>query len=289
MNEIQLAEKLPISNMADIVTMGNFLAQSNVFGINNPGDGFVIAATCYQQNISLMEFHDTYHMINGKPSKKADAMLVRLEELGGKYKIISKTGDKAEIEVEFKERKFKDSFTWEDAKQEKYVYQKDGKTPKNTWSTPRGRSQMLWARVVSNSIRTVCPQANKGSYTPEEVMDFVDEPEINITSSSKPIPTTTEKVKSAMKEAMIVVEAKTPAPERFPINEPDPFDKQIEAYEKCPVPGKLLGIKWGDMPLENLRIAETMKHDTLIKGHYKAINESIKIKELSKVEELSND
>ena len=50
---------------------------------------------------------------------------------------------------------------------------KDGKTYKDNWATPRSRMQMLWARVVSDGVRTMAPEICSGIYTPEETADIV--------------------------------------------------------------------------------------------------------------------
>ena len=68
-------QHLPVNTFAELVEAGKLLATSQAFGAVNPAAGFLIVATCHQQGISLMEFHRTYHMVDGKPSMRADAML----------------------------------------------------------------------------------------------------------------------------------------------------------------------------------------------------------------------
>ena len=62
------AQQLPTTSLAEIVKAGELLAQSNMFGVQNPAAGFVVVATCHQQGISLMEFNRTYHIVDGRPS-----------------------------------------------------------------------------------------------------------------------------------------------------------------------------------------------------------------------------
>jgi hypothetical protein len=60
------------------------------------------------------------------------------------------------------------------AQQEKWPFGK-GKELKTNWSTPIGRQDMLWARVVSRGVRRLAPGVVCGRYTPEEITDFGDD------------------------------------------------------------------------------------------------------------------
>ena len=76
--------------------------------------------------------------------------------------------------------------TWQEALAEPFVYEGkegdivakllNGKTQdlriKAKYATPRSRMQMLWARLISDSIRIVAPEIITGVYVPEEVDDF---------------------------------------------------------------------------------------------------------------------
>ena len=166
--------QLPVENMNDLVTVGKAMAQSGMFGVSNDASGMVVAMTCYQEKISLMDFKRTYHIVENTPSMRADAMLAKFCEIGGEYKIISKTPDKAEMSMKLNDREYTDCFTWEEAKEEPFPYKKDGKTLKKNWATPRAKKQMLWARLVSDMIRTIAPQVVAGVYTPEETEDFAE-------------------------------------------------------------------------------------------------------------------
>jgi hypothetical protein len=83
-----------------------------------------------------------------------------------------------------------------------------GKTPplKAKYATPRSRATMLFARLVSASIRVLCPEVNFGMYTEEEVED--------IETTARPTPTpaaTAAKVESRFVEPKeTVVESKEP-------------------------------------------------------------------------------
>lgn len=169
-----LAQPLPANTMADLVRAGELLAQSGMFGIRNPGAGFVVAATCHQQGISLMEFHRTYHIVDDRPSMRADAMLAELRKRGGKHRIVENSTTRAAVEIEFDGQKLPFEFTMDNAKRTGDCYQKDGKTLKHTWV--KRPEDMLWARCISRAVRRICPEIVSGLYTPEEVSDFDDRP-----------------------------------------------------------------------------------------------------------------
>lgn len=50
------------------------------------------------------------------------------------------------------------------------------RSPSRRSTRRRARMQMLWARCVSDGVRTVAPQCCCGIYTPEETDDFADAP-----------------------------------------------------------------------------------------------------------------
>jgi len=175
---------MPVRCMDDLTAAGKLLAQSGMFGISKEADGFVIAATCHQQGMSLLEFRETYHIIHGTPSMRTDTMLARLVDHGGEYEILSRTPDRAAIRATCGKASGEFELTWEQAQLEPFVYAgkegdvvaalASGQRPplKDKYATPRSRMQMIWARVVSDAVRAVCPQACKGTYTPEEVSDY---------------------------------------------------------------------------------------------------------------------
>lgn len=171
MSEKELC-RLPVQSMQDIVAAGHLVAQSGMLGVTNPAEGFIVVATCIQEGMSLLKFSERYNVICGRCSMKAEAMLANLLDLGGSYKVISRTAESAAIEVKYRDASYTARLDWTDAQKETYTRQKDGRTLKDNWSTPRRRMQMLWARVVSDGVRVVCPLATRGTYTPEEVMDF---------------------------------------------------------------------------------------------------------------------
>ena len=277
---------LPYQGMTDLVQAGALLARSGFIGIKNEADGFVIATACHQTGMTFMEFSETYHIVEGKPSMRADAMLARLMELGGEYEIVERSDTKAAIKATFGKATGMFSLSWEEAQQEPFPWC-DAKhtTFKKNWATPRARKQMLWARAVSDAVRTVCPQACKGTYTPEEVQDFADPDRDAIPTQGRTVdvsevvlPDDVQQAPKPQPQDIVVPNQNPSAP--VPPNE-DPFRKAKQAsvvqvdVSLCPVDvgGGELGKPWSlfDMEILNYIVdnAATMqaKFPAITAGH----------------------
>lgn len=152
--------------------MGNWMYKSAMLGIGTKEAGITVALTCLTERISPLEFTRRYHIIEGRPSMRSDFMLARFQELGGKVEIVQRDENAAIVDLTWSGKPTRFSFTWEQAEKEPFVRDKKGNI-KTNYATARTRMQMLWARCVSDGIRTVCPQVNAGTYSPEETMDML--------------------------------------------------------------------------------------------------------------------
>lgn len=165
--------------LAFVREFGTEIAQSKMFGCANEAQGKVLAMACLAENENPIAIARKYHIINNNLSMKADAMLAELRARGGKHRVVERTSDRAVVEVTYDGQTYTESLTWEDVQQERYIYAKDGSL-KDNWATPRGRRQMLWARVISEAVRTLAPEIVNGTYTPEETHDFAEEPRTTV-------------------------------------------------------------------------------------------------------------
>ncbi|HWA98584.1 MAG TPA: hypothetical protein VG713_08825, partial [Pirellulales bacterium] len=114
-----------ISDPMDYVAkMGNAIASSHMFGCKNLDQGRVLAMACLTERKSPLALMRTYHIIGGNLSMKSDAMLAAFRQppVNGTHRILSRTGDKASIELVIGKQKQTFEFTWEEAKNEPYVY-----------------------------------------------------------------------------------------------------------------------------------------------------------------------
>lgn len=147
-----------------IQTMAMSIAKSGLFGIKTPDQAMALMLIAQAEGLHPAIAARDFHIINGRPALKADAMLARFQTAGGKVKwgkytdeAVSATishpqGGEVEVEWTYK------------------MAERAGLTKNPTWKQyPR---QMLRARVISEGIRTVFPGVAVGVYTPEEVEDF---------------------------------------------------------------------------------------------------------------------
>lgn len=150
--------------------VGDDIAKCGMFGCSTIEQGRILALTCLKKGIDPLSIAERYHIIKGDLSMRSDAMLAGIGQFGGKYRVVRRTADAAEIEITREDDKQRFALTWEEAKAEPFTKAKDGSIKEN-YATPRTRMQMLWARVVSDGVRTMWPEVVTGYYTPEEIAD----------------------------------------------------------------------------------------------------------------------
>lgn len=153
-----------------VAKFGASMYESGMFGCKSKAQGHVLAMACFCDQTNPIAIKRQYHLIKGELSMRADAMLAGLRARGGKYKVISRTPDKAEIEIVVDGNKQRFALTWEECQKEPFVRTKDGEI-KDNYKTPRARMQMMWCRVVSDGVRVMMPEVVAGAYTPEEIAD----------------------------------------------------------------------------------------------------------------------
>jgi hypothetical protein len=164
--------------------LGAIIATSGLFGCTKVEQGQVLALQCLSERKPPLELAKTYHLIEGKLSMRADAMLAKFQMSGGTVKWHSRT-DK-EVSATFSIRGNELPFT---AKLDEFVANgvatgRDGKLKDNWRKFPR---QMLTARVISEAVRLLAPEIVFGIYTPEEVQDF-SEPKVVVPAPAPAAP-----------------------------------------------------------------------------------------------------
>lgn len=165
--------------LAAVNQLGKAIALSGMFGCASVDQGIVFALECLTTGIPPLTMCKRYHVIGGRLSMRADFMLAEFHRRGGKSKWIARTADVAHIRLAVpggESEEFR--LTWEEAQKEAFPYEGKGVLKllasggkpelKAQWATPRGRMQMMAARVVSDGIRAIMPEVNEGRYTPEE-------------------------------------------------------------------------------------------------------------------------
>jgi hypothetical protein len=153
-----------------IERMAVSVARSGLFGVKTPDQAMALMLIAQAEGLHPAIAARDYHVINGRPALRADAMLARFQAAGGKVewgeytdtKVVGKfshpSGGSVEIAWTVK------------------MAQDAGLTRNPTWkSYPR---QMLRSRCISEGIRTVFPGVVVGTYTPEEVQDMDPAPTV---------------------------------------------------------------------------------------------------------------
>lgn len=154
----------PFPDAAKVKELGKSIALSGMFGCQNEHQGIVLAWVIVRHGMNPLAIAQRYHIVSGKLSARSDWMLGALVTQGGTYRIIQRSPDGAVIELAYQGRTYRSELTWEQAQAESFGKGKN-------YSTPHKRMQMLWARVVSDGVRTIAPDIVTGVYTPEELAD----------------------------------------------------------------------------------------------------------------------
>ena len=153
--------------VSDMERMAHAFASSKLFGVTNAEQALALCLIAQAEGRHPASAAQDYHIIQGKPSKKADAMLRDFLSSGGKVQWHELT-DKAVSATFSHPAGGSVTIDWDMAR-----------AAKAGISTPMWKKyprQMLRARVVSEGVRTVFPMATSGMYVPEEVQEF-DAPE----------------------------------------------------------------------------------------------------------------
>jgi hypothetical protein len=148
----------------EIREMAEVAAKSKMFGFKSTEEAMAIMLLCQAENMHPAIAMRDFHVIQGRPALKADAMLGRFQQAGGSVKWEEYTDERV-IGTFSHPNGGSVTVTWtfEMAK-------KIGLTGKDNWRNYA--RAMLRARCVSEGVRTVYPSCVVGVYTPEEVETF---------------------------------------------------------------------------------------------------------------------
>lgn len=190
--------------MDQMERMAAAVAKSGLFGMKTPDQALALMLLAQAEGLHPAIAARDYHLIQGRPALKADAMLARFQAAGGKVAWDCYT-DK-QVTATFSHPQggsITVSWTLMQAKEA-------GLATKDVWRQyPRA---MLRARVISEGIRTVYPGVSVGVYTPEEIEDFgakhparevkaeIEQPQEPVQAQPAQVPAVVEAPKPAAKE-----------------------------------------------------------------------------------------
>jgi hypothetical protein len=172
--------------------MGEMIAGSGMFGCTKTEQGMVLAMQCLAEGKPPLELAKTYHIIEGKLTMRADAMLGRYLTSGGKVKWTERSDKRVAATWICDGNEVEIAVTIEEMTKNGVAVGNNGKLKTNWQRFPR---QMLTARNVSEAVRLLMPQIVSGIYTPEEVSDFSNNDRQVIPAQVAPVVQHTQPVK----------------------------------------------------------------------------------------------
>ena len=153
---------------ADIERMAKAMLGSRLFGMKNAEEAVALMLIAQAEGQHPAAAAKEYHIVQGRPALKADAMLARFQKAGGSVKWLTYTDQ--HVAATFSHPQggtITIEWTFDQAK-------KIGLTSKDNWRNyPRA---MLRSRVISEGVRTCFPGVATGTYTVEEVQDMATMP-----------------------------------------------------------------------------------------------------------------
>lgn len=227
--DLTIYDKMP-NPLEAIKFLGNLIAKSRMFGCETPEQGQILAWECLVRRVAPLSLKETYHLINtgqgASLTMRADAMLAGFLVRGGKSTVIQRDQFAAIVDlttVDGHTSRF--TCTIEDAIAAGYLdpgeaAKKKGVEEKANWDAPRKKTQMLWARVISDGVRAVDPRVCAGRYVPEDfgVSSEIEIPEVpspeDESESAEDVPFTVETVASAPVVTEAVAATKPPKASR---------------------------------------------------------------------------
>jgi hypothetical protein len=157
--------------MSNLVTftemdqMAGAIASSGLFGMKDKNSVLALMAVAQSEGLHPATAARDFHIIQGRPALKADAMLARFQNAGGKVEWKEYTDDRV-TGVFSHPNGGNLAVTWTIEQATKIGLVKPG----SGWQKfPRA---MLRSRCISEGIRSVYPGSVTGFYTPEEVETF---------------------------------------------------------------------------------------------------------------------
>ena len=159
----RLPTAAPQFTFADMERMAKAVAASKLFGVKTPDEALSLMLLASAEGRHPAIAARDYHVIEGRPALKADTMLARFQEAGGRVVWHALTNEKCDATFSHPQGgEFRCKWTLDTARQA-------GLFGKTTWQKyPRA---MLRSRVISEAVRTILPSVIVGTYTPEEIGD----------------------------------------------------------------------------------------------------------------------
>jgi len=154
-----------IVSFNEMEQMAQAIAKSGLFGMKDTNSVLALMAVAQAEGLHPATAARDFHIIQGRPALKADAMLARFQNAGGKVEWKDYT-DEQVTGVFSHPNGGNLAVTWTIGQATKIGLVKPG----SGWQKfPRA---MLRSRCISEGIRSVFPGSVTGFYSPDEVENF---------------------------------------------------------------------------------------------------------------------
>lgn len=147
--------------------MAEAVAKSGLFGAKTPEQALTIMLIAQSEGRHPMSAAKDYDIIQGKPAKRAEAMLRDFLASGGKVEWHKLTDEGAEATFSHPQGGTV-RIDWNEARMKKAKIS-------NAEMYSKYPRAMYRSRCVSEGVRTVCPAATGGMYVPDEIKAFAKE------------------------------------------------------------------------------------------------------------------
>lgn len=151
-------------SISDIEKMAMAVASSKLFGCKSKEEAMALMLVSQSEGVHPMTAVQEFHIIQGRPARKAESILARFQKAGGAV----------------------NWHTYSDTEVTGTFSHPQGGKVTVTWNIERARAAgladrdnyrkfpapMFRSRCISEGVRTVYPGATGGMYTPEELEDL---------------------------------------------------------------------------------------------------------------------
>lgn len=153
------------ATIPDVLQMAEIVAASGLFpAFKTPQAAAALMLLCRAKGLDPMTAVERYHIVQGRPVMRAEAMLAEFLAAGGRVEWHERSESVASATFSHPQGgSIQVAWTIEQAKAA-------GLTGKDAWR--QYARQMLHARCVSEGVRSVFPGVTNGLYTPEEAADM---------------------------------------------------------------------------------------------------------------------
>lgn len=163
---VPIPSNTPALSFTEMMQAAKFVVDSKLFaGVQTEAQAMTLMMLCRSEGLDPIQAMRRYHIIQNRPTMRADAMQAEFQARGGKIQWHQRDDIAAEATFDHPSGgELRIRWDMERA-------QKAGLVQKNGSLYGSYARQMLHARCVSEGVRAILPAVVMGIYTPEEIRD----------------------------------------------------------------------------------------------------------------------